>query len=133
NKSTPHALLLFHGDSVKDPQLNWPLFQQSHKQLYRTFLQTPNPPTRPQRFHLLCQLSHQPFSSEILKNYLPLPTQDSANTKPNLLFVARDTPDGRFLESRLQWNQTYLIEASITKVQLPGLPTAQPLLSKLHR
>lgn len=133
DQSTPHALLLFHGDSTKDPQLDWPLFQQSHKQLYQTFLKNPAPPTRPQRFHLLCQLTHQQLPTEILKNYLPLSTQDSANTKPSLLLVARDTPEGRLLESRLQWNQTYLIEASITKVQLPGLPTALPLLSKIRQ
>ncbi len=95
------------------PLLDWPLFEQTHRLDYDNFVAQHDAP--PRWFKLLCARSRSnDLTAASQESYLALNSQGSLSAKgESQLYVRRDSPAGRLLDSRMVWGRVYLIHALI--------------------
>jgi hypothetical protein len=115
------AMVRLRPDAGKD-KLDWPLFQQTHQLEFDQFASSAN--ATPRWFSVLCVRSRTsgmqgPASLE----HLALSAQGSLTVRgETALYVKRDTPAGKFLDSRMVWGRVYLTDVQLEHANVNGKP-----------
>jgi hypothetical protein len=106
------AMVRLHGSGDK-ARLDWPLFEQTHQLEFDRFVQDGG--AAPRRFSVICARSRtNELTGPSKDEYLALRAQGSLSLHgEGLLYVKKESPAGKFLDSRMVWGRGYLIHALI--------------------
>jgi hypothetical protein len=106
------AMVRLRGTGDK-AQLDWPLFEQTHQMEFDRFVLDGE--AAPRWFSVICARSRTNELSGSSKDaYLALRAQGSLSLRgEGLLYVKKESPAGKFLDSRMVWGRGYLIKALI--------------------
>jgi hypothetical protein len=104
-----------NGDQAR---LDWPLFEQTHQLDFDRFVSDGG--AAPRWFSVICARSRTTELPGASKDtYLALRAQGSLSVRgEGLLYVNKESPAGKFLDSRMVWGRGYLIKARIQHSKL---------------
>jgi hypothetical protein len=119
--SSSGAMVRLLPEGGKD-KLDWPLFQQTHQLEFDRFVTSAS--EAPRRFTVLCARSRTSgLSGTDAETHLAISAQGSLTVRgETALYVKKDTPAGKFLDSRLVWGRVYLVEVLLKHATADGKP-----------
>jgi|GEM_PF-4434762 len=102
------------------PKLNWPLFYHSYTQQIDKLLSAPSGQSA--EIQVIAKRTHAfDLPDGLQRDYIPLLVQCTKNEAVlATAFIEKNTPKGEILASALQWNQTYLLNATLTRKTAGG-------------
>jgi len=117
------AMIRLHSGQEGQPLLDWPLFAQSHNYLYDTFANSAESrEQKPTWFTVLCKRSHDFELKQPERDfYISVDAQGSLSGAGTAkVYVHKDSMAGRYLDSHMNWQTTYLSRILLGKAVISG-------------
>jgi hypothetical protein len=108
-----------------EPALDWPLFIQSHSLSFDKFIKKENPDApKTARFTAIMQRSRDFDLPEPERSaYDSFLAQGSLSKEGTTrVYVAKNSPAGRLLSTRMTWGETYFVEILLGEVEIASKP-----------